>query len=237
MKNALKTARKNSFLRVFLVLVAFLALPAAWRWTPLGEWVNFETITVWQQSVKGNPAALYLVAAAYVLGGLVFFPVTVLTVATVLTFGPIEGNLYALVGWLLSASVGYGIGRLLGRELLHKMAAPRLDLLIRQAERHGIVSVLTMRLLPVAPFTLVNLFVGASYIHFGDFFFASVVGRIPGIVALTLVGVQFENALRAPDVRNFALLGLVILLAVLAVVWLSRRSESSAASHRYSSKG
>jgi uncharacterized membrane protein YdjX (TVP38/TMEM64 family) len=220
-----------------IVLLALLALPAAWRWTPLGEWINFETITAWQQSVKGDPAALYLVAAAYVLGGLVFFPVTVLTVATVLTFGPAAGNAYALTGWLLSAALSYGIGRLLGRELLRKMAGPRLDRLIRQAERHGIVAVLTMRLLPVAPFTLVNLFVGASYIRFRDFIFASVLGRIPGIVALTLVGIQFENALRAPGVRTFAVLGLIVLLALLAAVWLSRRFESGdAARQRYSSK-
>jgi phospholipase D1/2 len=236
LKHKLKATRKDFSLRVLIVLLALLALPAAWRWTPLGEWINFETITAWQQSVKGDPAAPYLVAAAYVLGSLVFFPVTILTVATVLTFGPAAGNTYALVGWLLSASVGYGIGRVLGRELLHKMAGPRLDRLIRQAELHGIVAVLTMRLLPVAPFTLVNLFVGASYIRFRDFIFASMLGRIPGIVALTLVGVQFENALRAPGVRNFALLGLIVLLALLALVWLSRRAESGAASHRYSSK-
>jgi uncharacterized membrane protein YdjX (TVP38/TMEM64 family) len=236
LKHKLKATRKDFSLRVSIVLLALLALPAAWRWTPLGEWVNFETITAWQQSVKGDPAAPYLVAAAYVLGSLVFFPVTILTVATVLTFGPAAGNTYALAGWVLSASVGYGIGRLLGRDLLHKMAGSRLDRLIRQAELHGIVAVLTMRVLPVAPFTLVNLFVGASYIRFRDFIFASVLGRIPGIVALTLVGVQFENALRAPGVRNFALLGLIVLLALLALVWLSRRAESGDASHRYSSK-
>jgi uncharacterized membrane protein YdjX (TVP38/TMEM64 family) len=232
LKHKLKATRKDFSLRVLIVLLALLALPAAWRWTPLGEWINFETITAWQQSVKGSPGAPYLVAAAYVVGSLVFFPVTILSVATVLTFGPAAGNTYALAGWILGASVGYGIGRLLGRDLLHKMAGPRLDRLIRQAELHGIVAVLTMRLLPVAPFTLVNLFVGASYIRFRDFIFASVLGRIPGIVALTLVGVQFENALRAPGVRNFALLGLIVLLALLALVWLSRRAESGGASHR-----
>ena len=141
-----------------------------WRWTPLNEWVNFETIIEWQQSVEDYPTAFYLVVGAYLLGSLFSFPVTVLNVATVLTFGPIQGNLYALSGWLASAAMGYGIGRGIGREMVTKLARSWGHRLLESADRHGFLTVLTMRVLPVAPFTLVNFFVGAARIRFWDFF-------------------------------------------------------------------
>src|SRR5262249_57296527 len=83
---------------------------------------NLATIIEWQQSIKDYPAAFYLVVAAYLLGNLFLFPVTVLNVATVLTFGPIQGNLYGLVGWLASAAMGYGVGRGIGQEIVNRVA-------------------------------------------------------------------------------------------------------------------
>jgi uncharacterized membrane protein YdjX (TVP38/TMEM64 family) len=215
--------RKAVLVKILLLFLLFFSVPLAWRWTPLNEWINFGTIIDWQLSVKNNPAALYVVVGAYLAGSLILFPVTVLNVATVFTFGPILGNFYALVGWLASASMGYGIGRGIGREMVAKLARSWLDRLIRPAERHGFLTVLTMRVFPVAPFTLVNFFVGASGIRFRDFFLASVVGRIPGIIMLTLAGVQIESFLRRPAPMSVVLLGLILILIPLAIGWLFKR--------------
>jgi hypothetical protein len=81
-----KKNSKKLGLKVFFLFLLLLIVPLAWRWTPLNEWVNFETIIEWQQSVKDYPTAFYLVVGAYLLGSLFLFPVTVLNVATVLTF-------------------------------------------------------------------------------------------------------------------------------------------------------
>ena len=217
-----KNSRRKSLLKGFALLILLLALPAAWRWTPLNQWMDFEKVVIFQEAVRSYPAAFLLVLATYLLATLVLFPMTMLNVATVLTFGPFVGNAYALAGWLLSATVGYGIGRMVGRDMLHRIAGPRLDRLIEQVEDHGFIAVLTIRVLPVAPFTLANLFVGASRIRFRDFFFASVVGRIPGILVLSIAGVHLENALRNPSTTSFILLGLVLLFILLLTLWLSK---------------
>jgi len=206
-----------------VILLLLFALPAIWSWTPLNHWINLATIIGWQESVRNQPAAFYLVVAAYLLGSLVLFPVTILNVATVLTFGPILGNIYALAGWLASAAMGYGIGRSTGRKMVQKLTRAWLDRLIRPAGRHGFLTVLTLRIFPVAPFTLVNVFVGAWGIRFWDFFTASIVGRIPGIILLTLAGVQIENFLRQPHVIGVVLLGLTLILVPLALSRLSKR--------------
>jgi phospholipase D1/2 len=215
--------RKIAILRGLVILLLLFALPAIWSWTPLNHWINLATIIGWQESVRNQPAAFYLVVGAYLLGSLVLFPVTILNVATVLTFGPILGNIYALAGWLASAAMGYGIGRSTGRKMVQKLARAWLDRLIRPAGRHGFLTVLTLRIFPVAPFTLVNVFVGAWGIRFWDFFTASIVGRIPGIILLTLAGVQIENFLRQPHVIGVVLLGLTLILVPLALSRLSKR--------------
>jgi uncharacterized membrane protein YdjX (TVP38/TMEM64 family) len=215
-----KIAGAVKLLFIFLLL---LAVPLAWRWSPLNEWVNFATIIDWQRSIEGYPAAFYLVIAAYLVAGLLLFPVTVLNVATVLTFGPIVGNFYALCGWLASAALGYGIGRGLGREMVSRLTLRWGHRLLEPADRHGFLTVLTVRVLPVGPFTLVNFFIGAARIRFRDFFLASAIGRIPGIVLLMLAGFQVEMFFRQPDVIGLVVLGLTLVLVPLGFGQLSKR--------------
>jgi phospholipase D1/2 len=208
-----------------LVLLALIAFPLAWYATPLKDWVDFETVADWQRSIRGSAAAPYLIVIAYLVAAVVFFPVTVLSLVTVLTFGPAVGGVYSLIGWLSSAALGYGVGRALGQDLLWDIAGPRIRKLELEARRHGFVAVLVMRLLPVAPFTLVNLFIGASRIRFRDFFLGSLVGRLPGLLVLVLFTFQLEYALRAPDPAAVLLLGLLALV-ILAGALITRHVQA-----------
>jgi phospholipase D1/2 len=210
-------------LKCLLFLVLLLGLSMAWRWTPISEWINFRTIVEWQNSVRAHPAALLFVVGTYLAGGLVLFPVTILNVATVFTFGPIRGNAYGLAGWLASAALGYALGRAFKHKLFHRFAGPRIDRLLKQAAGHGFLAVLTMRLLPVAPFTLVNVFVGTTPIRFRDFIMASVIGRIPGMIVLTFAGLQLEQVLRDPGVGSFIALAVVLVLVLVAASWFFKR--------------
>src|SRR5262245_19216431 len=216
-------ARTVAILKGVAILLLLLTLPALWSWTPLNDRINLTTIIEWQQSIKDYPAAFYLVVAAYLLGSLFLFPVTVLNVATVLTFGPIQGNLYGLVGWLASASMGYGIGRGIGQGIINKVARFRSHRVLESANRHGFLTVLTLRVFPVASFTMVNFLIGAARIRFWDFFLASVIGRIPGVILLTLAGVQVESLFREPGLVGVVLLALTLVLVPLALGWVSRR--------------
>lgn len=217
--------RAKRKLKGWLVLLALIALPLAWYATPLRDWVDFETVADWQQSIRGSAAAPYLIVSAYLLAAVVFFPVTILSLVTILTFGPAVGGVYSLIGWLSSAALGYGVGRALGQDLLWNIAGPRIRRLELEARRHGFVAVLIMRLFPVAPFTLVNLFIGASRIRWRDFFLGSLVGRVPGLVVLVLFTFQLEYVLRAPDPASLLLLGLLVLL-ILAGALITRHVQA-----------
>jgi uncharacterized membrane protein YdjX (TVP38/TMEM64 family) len=224
---------RGPLLKCLLFVAVLLGLSMAWRWTPISEWINFRTIVEWQNSVRAHPAALLFVVGTYIAGGLVLFPVTILNVATVFTFGPIRGNAYGLAGWLASAALGYAIGRAFKHKLFHRFAGPRIDRLLEQAAGHGFLAVLTMRLLPVAPFTLVNIFVGTIPIRFRHFILASVVGRIPGIIVLTFAGLQLEQVLRNPGVGSFVAFIVVLVLLLIAASWFFKRFK---ARHEQSTK-
>jgi phospholipase D1/2 len=230
------TPRAAALVKGLIVLLVLAAVALAWRLSPISEWMDSDAVIAWQESVKSHPAALFLVVAAYLLASLVLFPVTILNIAMIVTFGPILGNAYSLAGWLAAAAMGYGIGRSMSRNLLRKITSPRLDRLLRRAEGHGLASVLTVRLLPVAPFSVINLFIGASRIRFRDFMLASVIGRIPGMIMLAFVGIQFDNLLRHPGTASLVLLGLTLILVPLATAWLSKRVGSNDELERDSSQ-
>jgi uncharacterized membrane protein YdjX (TVP38/TMEM64 family) len=203
-----------------VILVALLGCAAAWYWTPLNHWVNFENLAAWQRTFKIQPAAPLIIVGAYLLGAVVFFPITVLTAVTIFTFGPVAGNVYSLAGWLLSAALGYATGRVLGRDWLQDLVGYRIDCLDRIAQRNGLLAVLALRVVPVAPFTAVNLFIGASSIKLRDFLLGSILGRLPGLIALTLFEVQIKSLLRAPAIGKVAVLAIVVLAAIWAHRWL-----------------
>ena len=228
---------RRASLVIGLVILSFLVtLSLVWRFTPVSHWINFQALVAWQESLKDHPAAVIFVVATYLLGSLVLFPVTILNLATIFTFGPILGNAYSLAGWLCSAAMGYGIGHAFGRDLLPKTVGPRLVRLLRKSESHGFFTVLTVRLLPLAPFSIANLFVGASKIRFGDFFLASLVGRIPGIIILAFAGFQLENIRKEPAAGSVVLLVITLFLFPLAVSWLAKRFLAGNEPQRNSSK-
>ena len=82
-------------------------------------------------------------------------------------------------------------------------------------------------LLPIAPFTLVNLAAGASGIRFVDFLVGTLIGMLPGLVLLSIMGDRIIRILAEPSAGDIAILvlcvGALIGLAVAAQAFLSRR--------------
>ena len=83
------------------------------------------------------------------------------------------------------------------------------------------------RLLPIAPFTLVNLAAGASGIRFVDFLVGTLIGMLPGLVLLSVMGDRIIRILAEPSVGDILILVLCVAaligLAIAAQAVLSRR--------------
>ena len=206
---------KFSLLKVAVVLIVMLALAAAWRWTPLSHWISLESLAGVAGYFKDSPLLPFGVLGAFVVGGLIMVPVTVLIGASAFIFPPYLAVFYAFAGSLLSSAAAYFIGAGFGRQVVRKLAGRRLNQLSKRLARQGTLTVAIVRNLPVAPFTIVNLVAGASHIRLKDFLLGTALGMVPGIVAITVFADRVAAAVNNPKWSNIAVAaGIAIVLAI-----------------------
>lgn len=196
---------------VALALV-LIGLALAWRYTPLREHLNLPALIGLAQRLRDLPATPLLVVLAYVVGGLLMVPVTLLIAATGIVFGFMPGALYGLAGALASASTGYALGALLGRDLVRRVLGARINRLSRGVARRGILAMIVLRSLPLAPFSVVNVVSGASHIRLRDYLLGTALGMLPGIVLTTAFAHNLVMAIRRPSPETLGVLVIVVLL-------------------------
>ena len=210
-----------------LTIAALVALAAAWHWTPLNQWLDVQTVVAAVGALDEHALAPWFVVTGYLVGGFVMVPVTFMVVVTVLAFGPLEGFLLALAGSLVSAAATYGLGHIAGRRTIRRVAGSRLNRLSQRFAKRGLLTVIGVRIVPVAPFTVVNLVAGASHIRFWTYMLGTLLGMTPGLVGLSAFMDRLVALVRHPDTMNFALAaGVAAVLVVAGFLvqrWLRRR--------------
>ena len=207
------------------ILIALLCMFAlAWRFLPLDGWLAGERLYGISAQMRSDPLAPIYVIAFYTLSGLLAFPVIILIPATAMIFGPLLGLLYSLCGLMANASALYALGHLLGRDTIHHYAGNRLQQISGRLARHGFVTVAMLRLLPVAPFFLINLISGASAINFRTYTAATVTGISPALIVMTLAGTQLRSTMGNPVPGQIIACALTALALVIAGRWLSRKA-------------
>ncbi|UWU65539.1 VTT domain-containing protein [Bradyrhizobium sp. NC92] len=193
------------------IALALLGLALAWSYTSLSDYADAghlsSFLSAYAQSGWGPPFAI----AAFVLGGLVIFPVLVLIAATAAALGPWLGFVTAMAGVLLSALMLFAVGRFLGRERLQRLLGRRAARIQERVVGKGILAVVVIRMIPIAPFSLVNVAAGASTLPLRDFMVGTLLGMMPGILAMAVLGAQIADLARNASWSNIALLALAFL--------------------------
>ncbi len=212
---------RSSMTTAIVVLLAALALAAAWRWTPLAQWLEVDTLEALARAAADSPFTPVVVVGGFIVGSLAVVPLTLMIVASVLVFGPWAGGLYAWIGACLGALAGYLIGQHLGRDLVRRFAGKRLNALSSRLARRGVLAVVAVRMLPVAPFTIVNLVAGASHIRLRDFAIGNAIGLAPGTVAIAVFVDSVADAIRRPSLEELAIVA-GVLAFILAAGWALR---------------
>jgi len=216
-----------------LTLAALLGLAAAWRWTPLGDWMNIDRLIGQAHALNAHPATPLLVVAGIAVAGSLAVPLTLLVVAVVLAFGSLPGFFYSLAGAELSALLTYALGQGAGRDLVRRYAGKRLNSVSKKLSKRGLLTIVTLRIVPVAPFAVINLVAGASHIRFRDFALGTLVGLLPGLVAIALFADGLVQSIRDPDSGSFAWLAAVVIVIALAAFglrkWLHAKQATESA--------
>ena len=219
--------RRSIWLKLAAIPLVFIALAVAWQFPPLSNIASPDEVGPMLQALAAEPWAPLLVIGVYIVGGLVAFPVLLLIAATAAAFGPILGLAYALAGSLASAVVTYAIGVALGRDALRAVIGPRLKRVQRRIVKGGVLTIAAIRLVPIAPFTVVNLVAGASEIRLGAFVAGTILGLAPGLVLMSALGHQLMRIIRGPSATD------IVLLAAVVVLWLALAGAVQIASAKF----
>ncbi len=156
-------------------------------------------------------------------------PRTFITLAWGAIFGLLPGAGYTLAAALLAAAMGYGMGRLLGREFVAERVRGRLARLDGWFARQSVFDVITVRLVPFCGFGLVSYGYGTSGARLTPYLVGSLLASIPSAVGYAALGA----AVVAPNDVNWlavapAGLGLVATALIASRWWRAERSSRAA---------
>lgn len=158
----------------------------------------------------GLPLSILVFAGLAFLGA----PQIVLIGAAVLAFGPWRGLAYSWVGTLVSALVGFALGRRFGAALLREVSGPTLARISALIGQNGFLASFLVRLAPFAPFIVVNMAAGMTPMSMWAFAAGTALGILPKIALVAFAGrslAQIWHGAAAP----------LAWLALAGAVWLA----------------
>lgn len=139
---------------------------------PLGWWgpLLFLAIVIFQVLTATIPGHALMIAAAYLYG----FPLGLAL------------NTLAGVG---ASQLAFAIARRIGQPWVSRVVSETiLSRWQSVAERHGFIFFLICFWLPIVPHNATNYIAGLSSISFWRFFWANLLGRLPGMIVISLLG-------------------------------------------------
>ena len=200
-----------------IALVLLLVGGSAWLlWTHTEWFENPRLIKVEVLSWGIWGPIVYILL--YAVGPSFLVPGAVMTIAGGLAFGTLWGAVYSVLGADAGALIAFAAGRFLGRSFVEHLVGSRFEKLLAQIGRHGFQIIFYLRLVPLIPYNALNLLAGASPITFRDYFWASMIGMIPGTILFAFLG----DALWHPTSPRF-FLALTLIAACFAGGELARR--------------
>lgn len=116
-------------------------------------------------------------------------PRTIFTVAAGVLFGSVFGVVLTVAGTMLAAAAAFWLVRLVGRGFVERHShRAGVAWLRARLERSGLLAVLSLRLIPMVPFPVLNYAAGLSGLRFAPYLIGTVLGILPGTVAIVVLG-------------------------------------------------
>ncbi|TXI52647.1 TVP38/TMEM64 family protein [Mycolicibacter arupensis] len=177
------TARQVALRRLALTTTVLASLVAVALLVPVPTAVQLRD---WAQTL--GPWFPLAFLAAHTLVTVFPFPRTAFTLAAGLLFGPWLGVVLAVVASALSAVATLILMRVFGWQVSRLVRHPRLDAVNARLRRRGWPAVVSLRLIPAIPFSVINYAAGASAVRALPYTLATLVGLLPGTAAVVVLG-------------------------------------------------
>ena len=190
-------------------------------------------VQAWMGAGIHGPWALPAAVAGFSVLMFLGVPQVVLVAAAVVAFGPWTGFAYSWIGNLVASVIGFYVGRKVGARILRNYAGKGVNDFVDMIGRNGFWASLVVRLVPSAPFVVVNMAAGVTPMRVSQFILGTALGSIPKIALVAYAGNSAIHALNGGGASRWIKLVLVGLLwlgmALAARVWLKRKEAERAA--------
>lgn len=170
-------------------------------------------------AASGNFAP-FLYVLAFTLLPAVFFPVAILALAGGLLFGLWQGSLLTFIGAMLNCTLMFLLGRYTMRDRLQAYVREKLnpvwqERLAKSGGREGFFLLISLRLIPLVPYNLINYAFSLTEMSLRNYLIASAIGIIPGTVVFINIG---DKAIDLRSPAFWLSIGLLVLLIILTAL-------------------
>jgi uncharacterized membrane protein YdjX (TVP38/TMEM64 family) len=172
---------------VKIAIIVILVGGSVWLLLEHSEWFRnpaLVKVEVLQWGVWGPVIFMLL----YAVGPSFLVPGAVMTIAGGLAFGTAWGSVYSLIGGDAGALLAFAAGRFLGKSFVEQIVGERFQSMLQKIAKHGFQIIFYLRMVPVIPYNALNLLAGASPISFRDYFWATMIGMVPGTILFAFLG-------------------------------------------------
>jgi uncharacterized membrane protein YdjX (TVP38/TMEM64 family) len=145
--------------------------------------------------LRNGPWGLPMTILMFIVTSFLAAPQFVLFAACVVAFGPWLGCTYAMIGTVIAAWIHFYIGRFGGAKLVQRYGGDTVNRLSRFIGRNDFLASLIVRSVPTAPAVIVNMAFGASQAGFWRYTAGVIVGSIPKILIVALLGQSVLSAM------------------------------------------
>ncbi len=220
--SAATTSANSSAGKIAIAVVIVLAI-AAFFYFDLGRFLsltalkdNRDKLLSFTQANYAAAAGLFIVSYIAVTG-LSLPGAVILTLAGGFLFGGLFGTLFVNVGATTGATLAFLAARYLLRDAVEQKFGKWLGPLQEGFAKNAFSYLMTLRLIPLFPFFVVNLVSGLTRVNVGTYVAATALGIIPGSFVYAYAGQQLGNINSLKEIASPNVIAAFVLLGLLAL--------------------
>ncbi len=188
-------------------------------------------IQAWMSVGAHGPWAFPAAVAGFTVLAFLGVPQFVLVAAAVVAFGPWLGFFYSWIANLVSSTLGFYVGRHIGARVLREHAGKGVRDFVDMIGRNGFWASMMVRLVPSAPFVVVNMAAGVTPMPVSQFLAGTALGSLPKIALVAYAGNSAIHVLNGGGPSRW------IKLVAVALVWIGMALAARAWLKRQEAKG
>lgn len=191
-----------------------------------GQTITLDTVLSYTPESKPL-ASLFLLFMFAARSLSVVFPIVLLYVASGTIFSPVYACILNVIGTMIGITIPYFVGYFCGEGFSERLMEkyPFIKRMRESNRRNDFFLCFFLRIISFLPGDLVCLYLGQQKITFWKYFTASMLGFLPGIILVTLLGVNITNP-TSPEFLLTAALTIIMSAASLGIYLVVKRVKS-----------